>query len=95
MCHVGIARRFGFDKAGLETLVGAIEVHALKEDDVKMEMQIDGPTEALDKRHRPRLDLLSFAPACDRLVHVILRNRGTENGMDVRGQVLCSRHPVP
>jgi hypothetical protein len=61
---------------------------AEREDDVKMALQIDGPTEALEKRHRPRLDLLSFTTACDRLAHVILRNRGTENGMDVRSQVL-------
>jgi hypothetical protein len=40
VCHVGIARRFGFDKAGLETLGGAIEVNALKEDDVKMEIGV-------------------------------------------------------
>jgi hypothetical protein len=40
VCNVGIARRFGFDKAGLETLVGAIEVNALKEDDVKMEVGV-------------------------------------------------------
>ena len=35
VCNVGIARRFGFDKAGREILVDAIEGNALKEDDVK------------------------------------------------------------
>jgi hypothetical protein len=87
-CNVGIARRFGCAKAGLETLVGAIEGNALKADDGKMEMQMDSPTEALAKRPRPWLDLLAFATACDRLVHVIWRNRGTEDGMEVHGQVL-------
>jgi hypothetical protein len=39
--HVGITGWLGFDKAGLEAGFGAIEVDTLKEDDMKMEMQID------------------------------------------------------
>jgi hypothetical protein len=37
--NVGIARRLDFDKAGLEGCFGTIEVDALKEDDMKMDIQ--------------------------------------------------------
>ena len=47
--NVGIAGRFGFDKVWLEARFGTIEVDALKEDDMKMEIQIETSAEALDK----------------------------------------------
>ncbi len=55
---------------------------------MKMEIQIDGATKALDKRHRPRLDLLPLDAAFDRLVDVILRDRGADNRMDLCRQIL-------
>ena len=55
--NVGIAGWFHFDKAGLEGLVAAIEVNALKEDDMKMKTQINATAESLYKRHRSRLHL--------------------------------------
>jgi hypothetical protein len=39
VCHVGIAGRLDREKAGLEARLGAIEVDALKKEDMKMEMQ--------------------------------------------------------
>src|SRR5262249_7383976 len=39
--NVRIAGRFGFDKAGLAARFGAIEVDALHEDEMEMEVQID------------------------------------------------------
>jgi hypothetical protein len=83
-----IAGRLALEEAWLAALVGPIKIDPLQEDKMKMDSQIDGPTKALDKRDGPRLDLLPFAPACDRLVHVILSNRGAEDSMDFRGQVL-------
>ena len=53
-----------------------------------MDIQIDGAAEALDKRHRSRLALLPLATSFDRLVDVILTDRGADNRMDLRGQVL-------
>jgi len=38
---VGIAGRLGCDKPGLEAMVGAIEVHPLQKDAVKMEVAIN------------------------------------------------------
>jgi hypothetical protein len=38
--NFGIAGWFGFDKSGLEGLVAAIEVDALKGDDVKMKIGV-------------------------------------------------------
>ena len=58
------------------------------ESKVKMEIQINGATESLDKRYRPRLNLLPLDASFDRLVDVILRNRGTDNCMNRRRQVL-------
>jgi hypothetical protein len=39
--YVGITGRLDFDKAGLESGFGTIEVNTLKKDDMKMEIQID------------------------------------------------------
>ncbi len=46
---VDIAGRFRFEKAGSEVRAAAIEVDALKEDDVKMEIQIETSAGSLDK----------------------------------------------
>src|SRR5262249_23605216 len=53
---VRIAGRLAREKAGLEAVVGAIEVDPLEEDAMKMEVEIEGTPKALDKRHRPRVD---------------------------------------
>ena len=39
VCHVGIAGRLALEKAGLEALVGAIEIDPREEDTMKMEME--------------------------------------------------------
>jgi hypothetical protein len=41
--NVRIAGRLALDKPGLEARLYAIEVDALQEDDMKMDMQIEGP----------------------------------------------------
>ena len=38
VCHIGIAGRVDREKAGLEALVGAIEIDPLEEDTMKMEI---------------------------------------------------------
>jgi hypothetical protein len=48
---VSIAGRFGFNKPGLEALVGAIEIDPFEEDAMEMEVEIDGTAETLDKGH--------------------------------------------
>ena len=55
---VGIRGRLAREKARRAALVGAIEIDPLKEDHMKMEIQIDGTAESLDKGDRSRLDLL-------------------------------------
>jgi hypothetical protein len=55
---------------------------------MKMEIEIDSTAKALNTGHRPWLPLASRDTACDRLVHVILTDRGADDGMDRRGQVL-------
>src|SRR5262249_673134 len=50
---IGIGGRLDCDKAWLEARLSAIEVDALKEDAMEMEVQIDGTAKALDKGHRP------------------------------------------
>ena len=47
----------------------------------KMEIQIEAAAASLEKRHRPWLDLLPLDATFDSLVHVVLRNRGTNNRM--------------
>jgi hypothetical protein len=74
-------------KRGLRGLVAAIEGDALKEDNVKMQMQIHATAEALDKRDRSRLHLVPLDAAFDRLVDITLRDRGTDRGMHLRHQV--------
>ena len=65
-----------------------IERDALQKDTMKMDIQIEGATEALDKRHRPRLDLRSCDATLDRLVDVILRDGGADDRVDLCGQCL-------
>src|SRR5215472_12430462 len=87
-CHVGITGRLARDKPGLVACLGAIEVDALKKEDMKMEMHIEGTAKTLDKRDRPRVDVGSREPAGDCLVHVILTNHGSDDRMDLRREVL-------
>src|SRR5262249_4205997 len=86
-CHVGIAGRLALEKAGLEALVGAIEIDPLEEDTMKMEMEIEGTPKPLHKRDRPWLNLVSWDTACDRLVHIILPAGRADDRMDLRGQL--------
>src|SRR5712692_8927796 len=86
--NVRIAGRLDLDKARREALVGAIKVGSLKKNYMEMEVQIHGAAESLDKRHRPWLDLLPLDTSCDRLVHIILTDRGADNRMDLCRQVL-------
>ena len=43
----------------------------------------------------PGWTLARWDAACDRLVHIILPDRGADDRMDLRGQVLGRGHPVP
>ncbi len=85
--NVGIAGRFGFDKAGLEAHFAAIEVDALKEDDMKMQIQIYATAKSLYKRDRSRLHLVPLDTASDCLIDVILCDGGADNGMHLCRQV--------
>jgi hypothetical protein len=80
---VRVGRGLTLHKTWLEVLVTAIEVDALKEDAMAMEVQIDGTPETLDKRHRPRLHVGSLQASGDCLVHIILPDRGADDGMDL------------
>ena len=53
-----------------------------------MQMHVDGTAKTLDKRDGFRLDCGSWDTTCDGLIHIILTNRGADDGMDLRGQVL-------
>jgi len=86
--HVGIAGRLTLEKAWFETLIRAIEKNPLKEKQVIVHIEIERTAKPLEKRHRPRLDLVSWDTACDRLVDIILPNRGTDDRMDPRSEVL-------
>jgi hypothetical protein len=44
--NVSIAGRLALDKARLEACLGALEIDAFKKDTMKMDIQIDGATEA-------------------------------------------------
>src|SRR5262249_23572529 len=81
---VRIAGWFGCDKVGLEARCSAIAVDALQEDAMEMEVQVDRTAKTLDKCDRPRLDLVSWGTACDRLVHIILPDRRANDRMDLR-----------
>jgi hypothetical protein len=60
-----------------------------------MEIEIEGTPKALHKGHRPRVDGGPWDTTGDHLVHIILPNRGTDDRMDLRSEVLGRRHPVP
>src|SRR4029453_1395359 len=60
-----------------------------------MEIQIDSTPETLDKCDRPRLDVRLFKASYDGFVHIILPDRGTDDGMDLRSQLLGRGHPIP
>ncbi len=47
VCHVGIAGRFALDKLGFQTLVRAIEKHALNDDHMVMYVELKCPAESL------------------------------------------------
>jgi hypothetical protein len=53
-----------------------------------MDMQMHSTTASLDTRHRPWLDLLPRHTSYDRLIHITLSNRGVDDGMNLRCQVL-------
>src|SRR6266699_7230378 len=95
VCHVDIAGRLDREKAGLEARLGAVEVDTLHEDAMEMEVHIERTAKTLDKRDRPRLELVSWDTACDRLVHIILPDGGADDRMDLRGQLLGRGHPIP
>ena len=60
-----------------------------------MEVEIDGTAETLDKGDRLRLDVGSLTASGDCLVHIILPDRGADDGVDLRGQLLGCGHPIP
>ena len=62
---------------------------------MEMEVEIDSAAETLDKGDRPRLDVGSRNASYDGFVHIILPDRGTNDGMDLRGQFLRGSHPIP
>jgi hypothetical protein len=85
--NIDISGRLDLDEARFEAGLGAIQIDSLKEDEVEMEIEIDGAAKALDKGHRSRLDFGPLDTSCDRLVHVILTDRGANNRMDRGGEV--------
>src|SRR5207245_4324182 len=54
---VRVRRWLAWHKTWLEALVRTIEIDALKEDHMKMEIEIEGTAKTLHKRDRPRLDV--------------------------------------
>jgi hypothetical protein len=92
---VGIAGRLGVNNAWLEALVGAIEIDPREADAIEMEVHIERTSKALHTCDRSRLHLSPWDPARDRLVDIILADRGANNGMDLRGQLLGRGHPIP
>ena len=61
---------------------------------MEVHVEIDGTAKVLNKRHRPRMRLLAVDTVFDRLVDVMLTNRGAHDRMDRRGQALRGGHPV-
>jgi hypothetical protein len=53
-----------------------------------MHIQINSAAKALDKCDQSRLDFGPLETSFDRLVHVILTNRGANDRMDRGGEVL-------
>ena len=88
VCDVGIGRWLDREKAWREPLVGAIQRDPFKEDNMLMHMQMNGAATALDTCDRSRLDIGPLATSCDRLVRVILTERGANDRMGLGGEVL-------
>src|SRR5262249_38405602 len=94
LCYIGIAGRLAREKARFATFVGAIEVDTLQEDAMEMKVHIERTAKALEKGDRPRVDGGPLVTAVDRLVDIILPDRGANDGMDLGGEVLRGCHPV-
>ena len=61
---------------------------------MEMEVEIESTAETLDKCARPQLDVGSLKVSGDYLVHIILPDRGVDDSMDLRGQLLGRGHPI-
>jgi hypothetical protein len=59
-----------------------------------MEIHIETSAESLDKRDRSWLHVVPLDTASDRLVDVIWRDGGADDGMHLCRQVTRCRHPV-
>src|SRR5262249_55917789 len=92
--NVGIAGRLACDKPGLEAHGGTIEVDALHEDAMDMEVHIDRTAKTLEKRDRAWVDGGPLETACDRLVDVILPVGGAQFGGALAGGAVGPPHPV-
>ena len=92
--NVGVGRRLDREKARLQAYGGTIEVDALKKEDMEMQMHMQGAAKALDKGDRSRMDGAPRVTVCDRLVDVILSDRGADDRMDFGREILRRRHPV-
>jgi hypothetical protein len=55
---------------------------------MEMEVHIERTPETLHKGDRPWLEAGSLQASGDSLVHIILPDRGADDGMDLRGQLL-------
>jgi hypothetical protein len=86
--NIGSGGRLACDKTWREARLSAIEVDALKEDAMEMEVQMDGTARALDKGHRPWLHVGSVKASGDCLVHIILTDHGANDRMDHSGEAL-------
>src|SRR5262249_57799724 len=78
----------------VEAYGGALEVDALHEAAMDMEVHIDPTAKTLDKRDRAWVEGGPLETACDRLVDVILTDGGAHDRMDLGREVLGPRHPV-
>src|SRR5262249_56754312 len=73
---VRVRRWLAWHKTWLEALARTIEIDPLQEEHVIGHIQIQGAAKTLEKRDRSRVDLLPLHAAFDRLVDIILPNRG-------------------
>jgi hypothetical protein len=92
---VRVRRWLALEKAGWATLVGAIKKHPLQEEQVIVDVELEGTAKELDKRDRTRVDLQPLHTALDCLVDVILCNGPADDRMGFGSEVLRRRHPVP
>jgi hypothetical protein len=84
---VGVGRGLALEKAGLEARFSAIQIDALHEDAMEMQVQIDRTAKTLDKRDRSRVDGGPLDTSFARLVDVILTDGGANDRMDLCRQV--------